>query len=253
MILAVDIGNTVTAVGGFSDRILFTERLSTDKSATEFEYAMKLRSICELYGYDPDSIEGAVVSSVVPRLTDTVRKGIMKLGVSNVRTVGPGIKTGLSIRIDDPAQLGSDLVTEAVAATAEYSCPVVVIDSGTAISVSVVDRNRCYIGGLLMPGIQVATEALRKNASQLPQISFEAPRQVICSNTVECLKSGAMYGTASALDGIIERMSEELGETPCTVITGFAADTLAGLSKYDMIPDHDLLMKGLMIIYNKNK
>lgn len=253
MILAVDVGNTVTAVGGFSDRIIFTERLSTDKSATEFEYTMKFRSICELYGYSPDDIEGAVISSVVPRLTEVVRQAIQKLGVATVRTVGPGIKTGLSIRIDDPAQLGSDLVTEAVAAIAEYSCPAVIIDSGTAISVSVIDKNKCYSGGVLMPGIQVSTEALRKSASQLPQISFVAPKQVICTNTVECLRSGAMYGTASALDGLIRRISAELGQTPSVVITGFAAETIARLSEHDMIPDHDLLMKGLMIIYEKNK
>ena len=253
MILAVDVGNTVTAVGGFSDRILFTERLSTDKSATEFEYAMKFRNICELYGYSPDGIEGAVISSVVPKVTDAVRRGIKKLGDISIKTVGPGIKTGLSIKIDDPAQLGSDLVTEAVAAVSEYSCPAVVIDSGTAMSISVIDKGRSYIGGVLMPGIQLSAEALRKNASQLPQISFEAPRQVICSNTIDCLKSGAVYGMASALDGLIERISEELCAEPSVIINGFAAETIAKHSKYDMIYDHDLLMKGLMIIYDKNK
>ncbi len=254
MILAVDVGNTVTAVGGFSDGILFTERLSTERSATEFEYAMKLRSVCELYGHSTDSIEGAVVSSVVPTLTDTICRGIMKLGISNVKTVGPGIKTGLSIRIDDPAQLGSGLVTQAVAAANEYPCPVIIIDMGTAISIGVVDKNRCYIGGVLMPGIQISADALRKRTSQLPNIPLsDAPRRVICTNTVDCMRSGALYGTACTIDGLIDRMSEELGCTPSLVATGSPAEKIAALTRHKLTIDPLLAMKGLYMIYNKNR
>jgi type III pantothenate kinase len=167
--------------------------------------------------------------------------------------VGPGIKTGISIVIDNPAQLGSDLITGAVASVAEYSVPQIIIDMGTATTISVINKDKQYLGGAIMPGLRVSHDALITRTSQLPKIAFEKPKKIIGSNTIDCIKSGMLYGNAGAIDGLIDRFCEELGEK-CTVIaTGGLAKTVVPLCKNDIIVDEDLLLKGLMLIYEKNK
>ena len=167
--------------------------------------------------------------------------------------VGPGIKTGLSIMIDNPAQLGSDLVVDAVAGIREYPVPLIIIDMGTATTISVVDSKRNYIGGVIMTGMAVSTDALISRTAQLPRIAFEKPKRIIGANTVECLKSGIMYSNACAIDGMVERMEEELGEKCTVVATGGLSGVVIPLCRRDIIIDDDLMLKGLVLIYNKNK
>ncbi|MCM1522991.1 MAG: type III pantothenate kinase [Ruminococcus sp.] len=254
MVLAVDIGNTYTVVGGFDRQgeILFTERISTDHKATDFEYARSFTGVLDMHGAETGDIEGAVISSVVPIVTGNVRSAVKKITGAYPITVGPGIKTGLSIKIDDPAQLGSDLVVGAVAGINLYPCPLVIIDMGTATIMSVINRDKSYIGGMILPGVKISMEALTERTSQLPKIGFEPPRKLIGSNTVECMKSGLLYGSAACIDGMLQRISEELGEQVTAVATGSLAGTVAGLCRSKIICDNDLMLKGLTLIYNKN-
>ena len=253
MILAVDIGNTNIVMGCFeTDTILFRERISTNQLATELEYASIMRTALDMHSLDAQNIKGAIISSVVPSITATVRKAIEKLTGVTAMIVGPGVKTGLSIMIDNPASLGSDQAVDAAAAIKEYKAPIIIIDMGTATTMSVIDKKKNYLGGVIMTGMAVSSDALTKRTSQLPKIAFETPKRVIGTNTVDCMKSGIMYSTACSIDGLIERMEEELGES-CTVIaTGGLASLIVPLCKRNIILDEDLLLKGLMVIYNKN-
>ncbi len=253
MILAVDIGNTNIVMGCFEDnRILFQERVCTNHRATDLEYAVTIRTALDMHRLSREQIEGAIVSSVVPTVTNTFKRAIEKYCGVKPMVVGPGIKTGLSIRIDNPAQLGSDLVVDAVAGIHNYPSPMIIVDMGTATTFSVIDANHNYLGGLITTGMAVATDALASRTSQLPRISFDPPKRIIGTNTVDCIKSGIMHGNASLIDGIVTRIQEELGQ-PCTVIaTGGLASLVAPLCKTKLILDDDLLLKGLMLIYRKN-
>lgn len=253
MILAIDVGNTNIVIGcAIDNKILFRERISTNQTATDLEYTAVIKTAFELNSIDPKAIDGAIISSVVPSVTATLKKAVEKYTGARVLTVGPGIKTGLSIRIDNPAQLGSDLVVDAVAGINEYPVPMIIIDMGTATTMSVIDKNKNYIGGVIMTGMAVSTDALISGTSQLPKIAFEPPKKVIGTNTIDCLKSGIMHSCACGLDGMIERIEDELGEK-CTVIaTGGLAGLVTPLCKSRIILDDDLLLKGLVIIYNKN-
>ena len=254
MILLVDIGNTNIVTGcAEKGEILFCERLSTNHRATTLEYMTVFRTAFELYNIDKEKIDGAVISSVVPSVTNVIKDAIEKSCSVKPMIVGPGIKTGVSIVIDNPAQLGSDLITGAVASVAEYGVPQIVIDMGTATTISVINKDKQYIGGAIMPGLRVSHDALITRTSQLPKIAFEKPKKIIGSNTIDCIKSGMLYGNAGAIDGLIDRFNEELGEK-CTVIaTGGLAKTVVPLCKNEIIIDEDLLLKGLMLIYEKNK
>lgn len=253
MILAIDIGNTNIVIGCFQNtKILFRERVSTNHTATDLEYAVTVRAALEMHRLNSEDITGAIVSSVVPAVTNTFKRAIEKYCGVKPLVVGPGIRTGLSIRIDNPAQLGSDLVVDAVAGCQEYPAPMIIVDMGTATTFSVIDRNHNYLGGLITTGMAVATDALINRTSQLPRISFDVPKRIIGTNTVDCIKSGILYSNAAAIDGIVERIEEELGER-CTVIaTGGIAGLVAPLCKRQIILDDDLLLKGLMLIYYKN-
>lgn len=254
MILAIDIGNTNIVIGCCeNDEILFRDRISTNQTATVLEYIAILKTAFELNGVAPDNISGIVISSVVPSVTETLKKAAEKYTHTEALIVGPGIKTGLSIVIDNPAQLGSDLVVDAVAGINYYPLPLIIIDMGTATTLSVIDEDGKYLGGMIVPGIAVSHDSLVSKTSQLPKIAFERPKRVIGKNTVECLKSGLLYGNAGAIDGLIERINGELGKECTVVATGGLASGIISLCKSKIILDDDLLLKGLMIIYNKNK
>jgi len=253
MILAIDIGNTNIVLGVFdNNKIVFRERMSSNQKTTDLEYAVMVKTALEMNKVSVETITGVVLSSVVPSITNTFKRAIEKL--TDVRTivVGPGVKTGLRILIDDPGQLGSDLVVDAVAGIAEYPVPQIIIDMGTATTFSVIGSDCSYLGGVISTGMAVSAEALFNKTSQLPRISFDKPKRVIGKNTVECMKSGIMLSTASSIDGMIERLEEELGEK-CTVIaTGGLASVVTPLCKREIILDDDLMLKGLAIIYNRN-
>ena len=254
MILAIDIGNTNIVVGCIDDqKTYFIERLSTVRTKTELEYAVDLKTVLDIYHIQGSDIEGCIISSVVPQITNTAKLAAEKILKKEVMVLGPGVKTGLNILMDHPAQLGADLVADAVAGLNEYPVPFIVIDMGTATTVSVVNSKKQYIGGMILPGVRVSLDALTAHASQLSGISIDAPKHVIGKNTVECMKSGVLYSSAAALDGIIDRVEEELGEKTTVIATGGLAKKIVSHCKKDIILDEDLLLKGLLIIYKKNK
>ncbi|MBQ5332711.1 MAG: type III pantothenate kinase [Oscillospiraceae bacterium] len=254
MILAIDIGNTHTVIGCCRDgEILFRETLSTAASATALEYAALIRTALELNDCDPKNIHGGIISSVVPSLTGTVKEAVRRLSGVSPMVVGPGIKTGLSIMIDDPAQLGSGMVVNAAAGLKNYPLPLIIIDMGTATTLSVIDGKGTYQGGMIVPGLKVSLDSLVNSTSQLPRIALEPPRRIIGKNTVECLRSGVLYGCAAMIDGLIDRINGEMGAECSVVATGDAAGTVIPLCRSSISIDRDLPLKGLMLIYGKNQ
>ncbi len=255
MLLAVDIGNTNIVFGCVSenDEVVLFERISTNHNATAAEYASLIKNILEMNHFNTSDIDDAIMSSVVPSVTNTVKEAVRKLFGTEVMVAGPGVKTGLNILIDNPAQLGSDQAVDAVAAINQYPVPLIIIDMGTATTVSVVDEHKNYRGGLIMPGMGVAADALTARTAQLPKINFEAPASIIGTNTIDCLKSGMLYSNACALDGIIDRIEEQLGCKCTPVATGGLSELVVPLCKHEVILDNNLLIKGLGIIYRKNK
>ena len=254
MILAVDIGNTHICLGtAEGTNVRQIARLVTDPLRTENEYAVLMRQMLAFEGIPADGFEGAIVSSVVPPLTGTMKLAIQIVTGKEALVVGSGIRTGLNIRIDDPAQLGGDLAVGAVAALHECKPPMVILDMGTATTIEVVEPENVYMGGVIFPGVKVSLDALTSRAAQLPGISLDKPKQVIGKNTVDCMRSGMIYGTASMIDGLIDRMEEELGHSSTLVATGGMAQFITPLCKHNIILEKDLLLKGLNIIYKKNK
>ena len=254
MILAIDIGNTNIVVGCIDDeKTYFIERLSTVRTKTELEYAVDLKTVLDIYHIKKTDIEGCIISSVVPQITDIARLAAEKILKKEVMVLGPGGKTGLNIMMDNPGQLGADMVADAVAGLASYPVPFIVIDMGTATTVSVVNDKKQYIGGMILPGVGVSLDALTSRASQLSGISIDAPKHIIGKNTIECMKSGVLYSNAAALDGIVERIEEELGQRTTVIATGGLAKKIVSHCKREIILDEDLLLKGLRVIYEKNK
>ena len=254
MILAIDIGNTNIVVGCIDEeKIYFTERLSTVRTKTELEYAVDLKTVLDIYHIKRTDIEGCIISSVVPQITGIAKLAAEKILKKEVMVLGPGVKTGLNTVMDNPGQLGADLVADAVAGLASYPVPLVVIDMGTATTISVVNSKKQYIGGMIMPGVGISLDALTARASQLSGISIDAPRHIIGKNTIECMKSGVLYSNAAALDGIIDRIEEELGEKTTVIATGGLAKKIVPHCRKEIILDEELLLKGLMLIYRKNK
>ena len=254
MILTIDIGNSVITVGTVSRAgIHFVEQISTDLRKTDLEYAVAFRTILDLYKIPSRPLNGSILSSVVPPLTPTINRALAKITGTPALVVGPGVKTGLSIRIDHPEQLGSDLVVGAVAALAEYPLPLVVIDMGTATTFSVLDAEGNYRGGSILPGIRISLDSLVSHTAQLPRISFEAPTRTIAKNTVDSMKCGIVYGSAAMVDGMLDRMEEEMGQPLGAVATGAAAPSIIPHCRHKIQYDETLPLKGLYRIYLKNR
>lgn len=253
MVLAIDIGNTHILLGCFEDRkILFTELLSTDRSYTDLEYATLIKSALEFNVASFEDIEGAIISSVVPSVTGTIKTAVERFADVSPIVVGPGVKTGLKIRIDNPAQLGSDLVVSAVAGIKEYGVPQINIYMGTATAFSLIDSEKNYLGTSIGAGMGIAAEALSSKTSQLPNIAFETPKKVIGTNTVDSMKSGLICQNAALIDGMIERIEEEYGEECVIVATGRYSSLVTPLCKHKIICDKELILKGLIEVYYKN-
>jgi len=254
MILAIDIGNTNIVIGCCADgQVIFRERVSTNPTATVLEYAAMLKMAFDMNRADITAVDGAILSSVVPAVTLTMRDAVHKYLHLTPLVVGPGIKTGLRIHIDNPAQLGSDLVVDAVAGIHHYPLPQIIIDMGTATTVSVLDAEGGYRGGMILPGIGVSMNSLTSRTAQLPRISLDPPKRLIGKNTVECMQSGALYGNASCIDGMVDRIEEELGQKATVVATGGLARKIIPLCRHQIELDDELLLRGLWIIYKKNK
>ena len=253
MVFTIDIGNSNIVVGTVNRQgVLFVERMSTDHKKTELEYAILLKSAMEIHGITTNEIKGCIISSVVPPVTSVINRALEKLTGEKALVVGPGIRTGLNIKIDNPAQLGSDLVVDAVAGIAEYPLPLIIIDMGTATTMSAIDAAGNYLGGVIIPGVRVALDSMVSRTAQLPRISFEAPKKAIGKNTIECMKSGSVLGSASMLDGMIDRLEEELSQDATVVATGGIAPFITPHCKHKIVCDDTLLLKGLYLISNKN-
>lgn len=253
MILALDIGNTNIVIGCMEkDRAYFVERVSTNSSKTELEYVVDFKTLLDLYQIKMENITGCIVASVVPPLNNIVTAALKKLLHVSPLLVGPGIKTGLNILMDNPGQLGSDLVVNAVAGLHYYGAPIIMIDMGTATTISVVDNRKNYIGGMILPGVRVSLDSLVNRTSQLPRISLEAPKKIIGKNTIDCMKSGIIMGQAACIDGMIDRIWDELGYQAPVVATGGLACHIVPCCKKKITCDNELTLKGLEIIYKKN-
>lgn len=256
MILAIDMGNTNIVIGCVDEeKVLFEERLATDLSKTELEYVVIFKTVLELYGIEKEKVTGAIISSVVPQLVNIIKSAVYKLIKVDPMVVGPGVKTGLNILMDEPRRVGSDLIVDAVAAINNYGTPLIVIDMGTATTMSVIDRKGNYIGGVIMPGIRVSVDSLVSRTAQLQRISLDAPDKVIGKNTINCMKSGVVYGNASCIDGMIDRLADEMGESLSdikVIATGGLARVILPECRHNIIQDDELLLKGLKIIYDKN-
>ena len=253
MILAVDIGNSNIVLGCFDENeILFEDRLSTDRDSTVLEYAVIIKTSLEMHHLEYEQITGAIISSVVPSVTENVQQAIFRLIGQQAMVVSPGMKTGLNILLDDPKQLGSDRVADAVGAIGEYPCPLIIVDMGTATTISVIDGQKNFMGGMIIPGLQVSLDSLANRTSQLPHVSLDEPKKVIGTNTVDCMKSGIIYSTAGSIDGAIDRIEQELGESCTVVSTGGHARKIIPHCHHEILIDPYLLLKGLMAIYEKN-
>lgn len=253
MLLVIDMGNTNIELGGFEgDDIIFRERISTDLEKTELEYAVLIKTVIELYGIHEKDVTGCIISSVVPPLTHIIKTAVKKIISVTPMVVGAGLKTGLNIKLDDPRTMGADLVVDAVAGMKLYGAPLIMIDMGTATTITVLDESSCFIGGVILPGVMVSLESLVSGTSQLPRVSLALPKHVVCKNTIDCMKSGIINGQAAQIDGLIDRFEEELGYKCGIVATGGLAKVITPRCKHDIILDNDLMLKGLKIIYEKN-
>jgi type III pantothenate kinase len=254
MILVVDIGNSNVVIGGVEgENILFEARLRTDATKTSDEYTIDLKSILDIYNADREGIEGCIIASVVPQVLNTFQTALMKLTGQKALVVGPGLKTGLNIAIDNPSQTGADLVVGAVAALREHKAPLIVIDMGTATTMVVLDKNGALIGGSISPGVKISLDALTGGTALLPGLQLDQPKRAIGRNTTDCMRSGIMLGTACMLDGMIQRMEEELGYQTTVIVTGGIAKFVVPMCRHEMIYDKDLLVKGLAALYRENK
>ena len=254
MILAVDIGNSNIVIGGIEDDdIVFEARLRTDPTKTSDEYCVDILMILDIYRVSRDTIEGSIVSSVVPQVLNSFKTALLKLTGKNCLVVGPGLKTGLNIRIENPAQTGADLVVGAVAALKLHKPPLIVIDMGTATTITVLDENGTLIGGSISPGVRISLDALTDRTALLPGLQLDKPKAAIGRNTIECMRSGIMLGSACMLDGMIERVEEELGQKATVIATGGISKFIVPLCRRPMLYEKDLLLKGLNWLYQENR
>lgn len=251
VLLVCDIGNTNITLGVYDgEETVFTARIVTEKNKTEDQYAVEINGIFLFNGCQ--DIDSAIISSVVPSAQSAICKAVERLFGIEPLVLGPGIKTGLNIKIDNPAQLGADLVAGAVGAISKYPTPCIVIDMGTATTISVINEDKSFVGGAIMAGVNLMLESLYSKTAQLPQIDIGTPQSVIGTNTVDSMKSGVVFGTAAMLDGMIERIQSKLCKKAAIVATGGLACNIVKHCKNEIIYDRKLLLDGLKIIYEKN-
>lgn len=257
MLLAIDIGNSNISVGLFGKGrdLKFLASIDTDSRKTADQISIDLMNLFALYGYDIHQVTGAIFSSVVPGINFMMHKALTRLLGKEPMVVGPGIKTGLNIRMEVHNQLGTDLVANAVAAVEKYQAPIIMIEMGTATTISYISRQKTYEGGMMFPGVRLSLDALSEHSALLQNVALQHPtRNLIGKNTEDCMRNGIVYGTAGMLDGIIDRMKEIIpGENPTIVATGSNAPVIVRYCRNQIIYDKYLLMEGLQLIYLKNR
>ena len=254
MILAIDIGNSNIVIGGVEgNEIVFEARLRTEATKTSDQYCVDLKILMEVYHVSQESIEGVIMASVVPQVLNSMQTAVKKLTGKTCLVVGPGLKTGLNILIENPSQTGADLVVGSVAALREHKPPMIVVDMGTATTMVALDKNGALIGGCICPGVKISMDALTERTALLPGLQLDQPKKAIGRNTIDCMRSGIMMGTACMIDGMVQRMEEELGSKATVVVTGGIGKFIVPMCRTPMIYDKDLLIKGLAALYRDNK
>ncbi len=252
MILALDIGISVINIGGFEgDALSFVAHIASDTKKTYDEYAVSLLSILSLHSVDRLAVTGTVISSVLPELNPVIKKALAFLFGKEPLTVGPGVKTGLGIRCDIPSSVGGDLICASLAAHQIYSSPSLIVDIDTATKMTLVNSDGAFVGTSILPGILMGLGALSSSAALLPTVEPTAPARVIGKNTADCMRSGVIYGNASMIDGMIDRIFAENGEMQ-VIVTGSQAHLVAPCLGHPFTLDEHLVLRGLYFIYNKN-
>ncbi|MDP4099199.1 type III pantothenate kinase [Paenibacillus sp. P96] len=254
MILVVDVGNTNIVLGVYRGReLLHHYRISTSRQSTEDEYGVLIYNLFHMKGISVHQIEGVIISSVVPPLVRVLEQMCAKYIGKKPILVGPGIKTGLNLRYENPREVGADRIVNAVAAVDQFKGPLVVVDFGTATTFDCIDGQSNYLGGVIVPGIGISTEALYQRASKLPRIELEKPKKVIGRNTVHAMQAGIIFGYAGQVDGIVERIKQEMGAELKVIATGGLAELIAGETKSIQEICPLLTLEGLRIIYERNQ
>ncbi len=255
MNLVIDVGNTNIVLGLYEgDQLLHHWRLSTNRSATADEYGMTIHGLFSYAGIDTEQIEGVILSSVVPPLMFVLESLCEKYLKQAPLIVGPGIKTGLNIKYENPREVGADRIVNAIAAIELYGPPLIVVDFGTATTFDYIDENGHYLGGAIAPGIGISTEALYQRAAKLPRIELVKPKSgVVGRNPVSSMQAGIIFGYAGQVDGIVQRIREEYGTNPRVIATGGLADLIAAESRTIETVNGLLTLQGLQVIYNRNK
>ncbi|MGG7164580.1 type III pantothenate kinase [Clostridium ihumii] len=258
MIFVLDVGNTNIVLGIYRDKKLIADwRLSTDHKRSADEYGIQVRQLFEQNNINKDDIKGIIISSVVPNIMYSLEHMIRKYFGKNPIVVGPGVKTGINIKYDNPKEVGADRIVNAVAAFEKYKKAMIIIDFGTATTFCAINKNGDYLGGTICPGIKIASDALFERAAKLPRVELVKPETVICKNTVSSMQAGIIYGYVGQVDYIVEKMKQEMidkgEEDPIVIATGGLATLISEESKYVDKIEPILTLDGLRIIYEKNK
>ena len=254
MLLTADVGNTNIKLGLFDgERLVHKLRVSTNPSMTSDEYAVELYTFFQIYNIISSAVTASIISSVVPKVTQPLREAIeIVTGVKSL-LIGPGLKTGMELKIDHPETLGGDIVCGCVGAFKKYGGPLIMIFMGTATVIAHVDEHFTYHGGVIAPGVNISLDALTSGGALLPSVDLRAPKKVIGTNTSDCIRSAITYGTACMLDGMIDKFSEETGKTCTIVATGGLVPQMIRYCRHDIKTDENIILEGLRDIYHRNR